>query len=93
MNFDNWPPILFSIASILTKAGSLPAQNDVPEISYDSAPNLLKLPEHIHRRSGRDGDELEGKHSGEAPGSVARIVSGIPAAQRIRSLVATTVVD
>jgi hypothetical protein len=29
-------------------AGPMAAQNSAPEIAYDSAPNLLKLPEHIH---------------------------------------------
>src|SRR5450432_2066563 len=29
-------------------AGSLAGQSPVPEIAYDSAPNLLKLPEHLY---------------------------------------------
>jgi DNA-binding beta-propeller fold protein YncE len=33
---------------VLLLTGSLLAQTSVPEIPYDSAPNLLKLPEHIH---------------------------------------------
>src|SRR5258708_36394353 len=37
----------FRIAPLLF-ACSLYAQSDIPEIPYDSAPNLLKMPEHIH---------------------------------------------
>jgi NHL repeat len=33
---------------MLLLTGSLLAQTSVPEIPYDSTPNLLKLPEHIH---------------------------------------------
>jgi hypothetical protein len=33
---------------VLLLTGSLLAQTSVPEIPYDSTPNLLKLPEHIH---------------------------------------------
>src|SRR5579864_8057655 len=37
------------IATIpLLMAGSLLAQSSVPEIAYDSAPNLLKMPPHIY---------------------------------------------
>ena len=39
--------ILLAAAQLLL-AGSLCAQPSVPEIPYDSAPNLLKMPEHIH---------------------------------------------
>jgi DNA-binding beta-propeller fold protein YncE len=35
-------------AAPLVFAGLLLAQGSVPEIPYDSAPNLLKLPEHLH---------------------------------------------
>jgi hypothetical protein len=35
-------------AAQLLFACSLSAQSEIPEIPYDSAPNLLKLPEHIH---------------------------------------------
>src|SRR5260370_27013147 len=38
---------LFQVAQLLF-ASSLCAQSEIPEIPYDSAPNLLKLPEHIH---------------------------------------------
>lgn len=38
---------LFPIAALLV-AGSLTGQNPVPEISYDSAPNFLKLPERLY---------------------------------------------
>ena len=37
----------FLVAQLLF-ACSLCAQSGIPEIPYDSAPNLLKLPEHIH---------------------------------------------
>ncbi len=40
-------PLLLGIASLLA-AGSLFAQSSVPEIPYDSTPNLLKMPEHIY---------------------------------------------
>src|ERR1700676_1843276 len=33
---------------VLLLTGSLLAQTSAPEIPYDSTPNLLKLPEHIH---------------------------------------------
>src|SRR5579863_413607 len=36
------------IAAALFVAGALMAQTSVPEIAFDSAPNLLKLPEHIY---------------------------------------------
>lgn len=36
------------LTPILLGAGLLSAQSSVPEIPYDSAPNLLKLPEHIY---------------------------------------------
>ena len=39
---------LLLASSQLLLAGSLCAQPSVPEIPYDSAPNLLKMPEHIH---------------------------------------------
>ena len=39
---------ILRMAASLLCAGSLPAPGSVPEIPYDSAPNLLKLPEHIH---------------------------------------------
>ena len=42
------PSRLFLVAAALHFAGSLFAQNPVPEIPYDSAPNFLKLPEHIY---------------------------------------------
>src|SRR5436309_15527501 len=35
-------------AGPLLLAGLLGAQSSITEIAYDSAPNLLKLPEHIH---------------------------------------------
>ena len=38
----------YSQLFMLLLTGSLLAQTSVPEIPYDSAPNLLKLPEHIH---------------------------------------------
>ena len=38
----------YSQLFVLLLSGSLWAQTSVPEIPYDSAPNLLKLPEHIH---------------------------------------------
>lgn len=38
----------FPAAAALLFAGLLPAQSSVPEIPYDSALNLLKMPEHIH---------------------------------------------
>src|SRR6266480_1103887 len=39
---------LFLIATPALIAGSLLAQDSGPEIPYDSAPNLLTLPENIH---------------------------------------------
>src|ERR1700676_1253914 len=39
---------LFLATAPLLVAGALLAQTAVPEIPYDSAPNLLKLPEHIY---------------------------------------------
>src|SRR3984893_8288515 len=39
---------LFLAAAPLLLAGALSAQTAVPEIPYASAPNLLKLPEHIY---------------------------------------------
>jgi hypothetical protein len=39
---------VFLIAAALQFAASLPAQNSVPEIAYDSAPNFLKLPDRIY---------------------------------------------
>ena len=36
------------LAAQLLFACSLCAQSEIPEIPFDSAPNLLKLPEHIH---------------------------------------------
>src|SRR5205809_7221563 len=39
---------LFLAVAPLLLSGSLLAQTSIPEIPYDSAPNLLKLPEHIH---------------------------------------------
>jgi hypothetical protein len=39
---------VFPVAVALLAAGSLAAQSPVPEIPYDSAPNLLKLPEHVY---------------------------------------------
>jgi len=41
------PAQLLQAAQLLV-ACSLCAQTGIPEIPYDSAPNLLKLPEHIH---------------------------------------------
>src|ERR1700680_2622129 len=38
----------FSRFFVLLLTASLLAQTSVPEIPYDSIPNLLKLPEHIH---------------------------------------------
>ena len=38
---------LFLAAAPLLLTGSLLAQTSIPEIPYDSVPNLLKLPEHI----------------------------------------------
>jgi hypothetical protein len=38
----------YSQLFILLLTGSLLAQTSVPEIPYDSTPNLLKVPEHIH---------------------------------------------
>jgi hypothetical protein len=38
----------FPAAVAVLFAGWLPAQNSAPEMAYESAPNLLKLPEHIH---------------------------------------------
>src|ERR1700722_17414927 len=38
--------VLFAAAAF--SAALLSAQANVPEISYDSAPNLLKLPEHLY---------------------------------------------
>jgi DNA-binding beta-propeller fold protein YncE len=38
----------YSQLFMLLLTGSLLAQTSVPEIPYDSAPNLLKMPEHIH---------------------------------------------
>ena len=38
----------YSQLFVLLLSGSLWAQTSVPEIPYDSTPNLLKLPEHIH---------------------------------------------
>jgi hypothetical protein len=39
--------VLISAAALLC-GGWLAAQSSVPEVSYDSTPNLLKLPEHIY---------------------------------------------
>jgi len=39
---------LFLAAALAILASALRAQTSIPEIPYDSAPNLLKLPEHIH---------------------------------------------
>src|ERR1700732_4351089 len=36
------------LAAAALSAALLSAQGTVPEISFDSAPNLLKLPEHIY---------------------------------------------
>src|SRR5450432_3502716 len=41
-------PRFFAATAALLSAGWLGAQNAVPEVPYDSAANLLKLPEHIH---------------------------------------------
>jgi len=41
------PTILINTSALLF-TGALMAQTSVPEIAYDSAPNLLKLPEHIY---------------------------------------------
>ena len=39
---------LFPVLAALVFAGVLAGQSSVPAISYDSAPNFLKLPEHVH---------------------------------------------
>ncbi len=39
---------LFLTTAALALAGTLAAQTSAPEIRFDSAPNLLKLPEHIY---------------------------------------------
>ena len=39
---------ILKIAAPLMLAGSLFAQGSVPEIPYDSTPNFIKMPEHIH---------------------------------------------
>jgi hypothetical protein len=39
---------VFPASAVLILAGSLAGQNSIPEIPYDSAPNLLKLPEHLY---------------------------------------------
>ena len=39
---------LFLTAALALLANTLRAQTSIPEILYDSTPNLLKLPEHIH---------------------------------------------
>ncbi len=53
----------FFLTSLLLAAGLASAQTSVPEIPYDSAPNLLKLPEHIYLGEARRcRDQLQGKH-------------------------------
>jgi hypothetical protein len=42
------PLRLFLAAAALNFAGSLFAQSPIPEIPYESAPNLLKLPDRVH---------------------------------------------
>src|ERR1022692_1077110 len=39
---------VFPVAAALLFAGTLAGQSTVPEIPYDSAPNPLKLPEHVY---------------------------------------------
>ena len=39
---------LFLIAVALLFARPLFSQSSIPEIPYDSAPNLLKLPDHVY---------------------------------------------
>jgi hypothetical protein len=49
MNRSN---IFFMSAFLACAATTLHAQGSVPEIAYDSAPNLLKMPEHIYLGEG-----------------------------------------
>jgi hypothetical protein len=48
----NRSTILLFSASLTCAAASLFAQGSIPEIAYDSTPNLLKMPEHIYLGEG-----------------------------------------
>ena len=44
--------LLFLLLLSVFSANPLAAQTDVPEIQFDSVPNLLKFPEHIYMGEG-----------------------------------------